>query len=159
MKYLRFNLILIFAFTFFGLSAQDTAKSNASTFTTKSGSLISKEFIEVGSLIGVKVKLIKIVDLISKESIKALRLELENTSGYSTSSKIVSLDIDEVSALISSIIIIQEKVIINEPPNYTEVTFKSREGFEAGCFWSKNKWSNYIKLDRYDSKSYVFIGF
>jgi len=47
--------------------------------------------------------------------------------------------------------------MITVPTNDTEVSFKSRSGFEAGCFTSKGAWSCYLKLEKYDSKSYVWI--
>ena len=53
--------------------------------------------------------------------------------------------------------IIQEKVFPTVPANYSEVSFRSRSGFEAGCFTSKNSWTTYLKLERYDSNSYVFM--
>ena len=42
---------------------------------------------------------------------------------------------------------------------YTEVTFKSRTGFEAGAYYDtgKSKWTAYMQLSKYDSKSSVFL--
>ena len=51
----------------------------------------------------------------------------------------------------------QEKVFAMTPTNYTEVTYRSRGGFEAGCYWSKGDWATYLKLEKYDGKSYVFL--
>ena len=39
----------------------------------------------------------------------------------------------------------------------TEVSFKSRGGFETGCFVSEEAWSSYLKLVKNDGKSYVWI--
>lgn len=40
---------------------------------------------------------------------------------------------------------------------YTEVYYRSRGGFEGGCFTSKGAWSSYLKLERFDGKSYVWL--
>lgn len=40
---------------------------------------------------------------------------------------------------------LQEKVFISTPANYT------------GCYWSKGDWATYLKLEKFDSKSYVFL--
>jgi len=44
-----------------------------------------------------------------------------------------------------------------QPCETWQVSFKSRGGFEAGCFWSKASWSTYLKLEKYDKDSYVFL--
>jgi len=51
----------------------------------------------------------------------------------------------------------QDKVMLTVPTDYTEVSFRSRGGFEAGCFVSKGTWSSYLKLEKFDGKSYVWI--
>jgi hypothetical protein len=76
---------------------------------------------------------------------------------YSTDTKRASLDSDEIDGLIKSIKMMQENVFNTSPTTYTEVTYKSRAGFEAGCFWKKGEWSTYLKLEKYDGKSYVFL--
>ena len=56
-----------------------------------------------------------------------------------------------------SIKIIQEKIFPSTPGNYTEVSFRSRSGFDAGCYSKKDGWSAYMKLEKFDSNSYVFM--
>ena len=65
---------------------------------------------------------------------------------------------DEVNGLIKSIKSIQQRMFPSTATNYIEVSFKSRGGFDAGCFWSKGSWSTYLKLEKYDKNSYVFLG-
>jgi len=59
--------------------------------------------------------------------------------------------------LIKSLKIIQDKILPTTASNYTEVNFRSRSGFSAGCFSKKDSWSAYMKLERYDSDSYVWM--
>lgn len=146
--------------------AQDAAKaaeknkevSNAEKFSERSGTLIQKVFEDIGLVKKCEIQLATFTDLISGQSSKAVRFEYEHKSQYSNDTKLALLDADEIEGLIKSIKIIQEKVFPSTTNgNYSEVTFKSRSGFEAGCFVGKNGWSPYMKLEKYDSNSYVFL--
>lgn len=159
MKKLLVVLMSIMAFTFsYGQTVtKEKELSNAEKFSSKSGTLIEKEFVDVGTLKKAEIKVIHYTDLISSESVSALRFEYEVAGSYSSDTKIASLDADEIDGLIKSIKMMQEKVFTSTPTNYTEVTYKSRGGFEAGCYWSKGDWSTYLKLEKYDGKSYIFL--
>ncbi|WP_299444094.1 hypothetical protein [uncultured Aquimarina sp.] len=136
---------------------KESKQSNAEIFSSKSGTLIEKQYIEIGSIKSTKLKIAKFTDMISGESAKALRFTKTVVSSYSNDTKIASLDIDEVDGLIKSLEIIQESVLNTIPDNYTEITFKSRGGFEAGCYYSKrkNKWIVYYQIEKYGSDSIV----
>jgi len=159
MKKLLVVLISIMAFTvsYGQTDTKEKELSNAEKFSSKSGTLIEKEFVDVGTLKKAEIKVIHYTDLISNESVSALRFEYEVAGSYSSDTKIASLDADEIDGLIKSIKMMQESVFTSTPTYYTEVTYKSRSGFEAGCYWSKGDWSTYLKLEKYDGKSYVFL--
>lgn len=131
--------------------------SNAQKFSSKAGTLIQKEFLEVGTIKKALIKVIHYKDLISLDSVSSVKFEYEVVGKYSSDTKAASLDADEIDGLIKSMKMMQEKVFIATPLNYTEVTYKSRGGFEAGCYWSKGDWSTYLKLEKFDGKSYVFL--
>lgn len=131
--------------------------SNAEKFSAMSGSLIHKEFIDIGKVKDAAIKVVLFTDLISNTKQTALKFEYVSVGKYTSDTKSAILDADEIDGLIKSIKIILEKVFPTTATNYTEVTFKSRGGFEAGCFWSKNNWSTYLKLEKFDSNSYVFL--
>lgn len=142
------------------LNAQETKEteiSNAEKFSAKAGTLIQKEFIEIGKVKEIEIKVVHYTDLITGTKQSALKLEYESTGKYSTDTKIAILDSDEIEGLIKSIKIMQEKIFPSTSTNYTEVSFKSRGGFEAGCYWSKETWSTYVKIEKYDKDSYVFL--
>ncbi|WP_074406089.1 hypothetical protein [Aquimarina megaterium] len=128
-------------------------QSNAEIFSNKSGSLIEKQFKEVGKVGKTEIKIVKLTDMISGESISSLRLERRFIDKYTSDTKIASLDTDEISALIKSIEIIRDQVFNFPPENYTEISFRSRSGFEAGCYWNKNIWKPYIQFKKNDRKS------
>jgi hypothetical protein len=71
---------------------------------------------------------------------KGVRFTKIVRSSYSSDEKIVILDPDEVERLIKSFDIIQNEIFITKPVNYTEVSFRSRVGFEAACYISTGKW-------------------
>lgn len=154
-------LILITCLVIITLSLKSQTKaqelSNAEMFSAKSGTLISREFIDVGKVKTTLIKVVHYTDLIAKETLSAVRFEHVSLTKYSVDTKIGALDADEIDGLLKSLLIIKDEIITNVPENYTEVTFKSRGGFEAGCFYGKEGWALYLKLDKYDSKSNVFL--
>jgi len=158
-KTLSLATLLVFATICFGQNQQTKEQelSNAEKFSSKAGALIKKEFIDIGKIKDAEIKVVYYTDLINNQKQSAVKFEYEHTGKYSSDTKIAVLDADEIDGLIKSIKIIQEKIFPSTATNYTEVSFKSRGGFEAGCFWSKGSWSTYIKLEKFDSDSYVFL--
>lgn len=137
--------------------AKEQELSNAEKFSAKSGTLMQKEFLRIGELKNAKFDVIYFTDLIMNQKQSAVRFEYEVAGKYSNSTKKAILDSDEMDGFIKSIRLMQEKIFPTSPTNYSEVTYKSRGGFEAGCFWSKGSWSTYLKLERFDGDSYVFL--
>ncbi|HMU04115.1 MAG TPA: hypothetical protein PJ990_10840 [Saprospiraceae bacterium] len=131
--------------------------SNAEKFSDKTGALMKKEFSDIGEIKRCKIQIAKFTDLITDQKNIAVRFEYNYVSTYSSDSKIALLDVDEIDGLIQSLNLIQEKVLPTSTKNYTEVSYRSRSGFEAGCFSKKDSWSIYLKLERYDGDSYVFL--
>ena len=142
-----------------GFTQQTNEKelSNAEKFSAKSGTLIQKVFNTIGTFKKCEIQVIEYTDLISNTKQKALKISFDVVSTYSTDTKTAVLDTDEIDGLMKSIKLMQEKVMLTVPTLYTEVSFKSRGGFEAGCFVSKEDWSSYLKLVKNDGKSYVWI--
>jgi hypothetical protein len=141
----------------FGQQSNDKQLSNAEQFSAKSGTLIQKVFLPIGTIKKCEMQVIEYTDLISNTKTKALKLSYDVVSSYSTDTKTAVLDTDEIDGLMKSIKLMQDKVMLTVPTDYTEVSFKSRGGFEAGCFVSKGAWSSYLKLEKFDGKSYVWI--
>lgn len=157
---LTFIIVLMTTMTFCQeqvAKAKEQEVSNAEKFSDRAGSLIQKEFIDIGSLKKCDIQVAKFTDLISGQKSSAVRFEYEYKSSYSSDTKVALLDEDEIDGLIKSIKIIQDKILPTSAPNYTEVTFRSRSGFSAGCFSKKDSWTTFMKLEKFDSNSYVFM--
>lgn len=152
MMLLAFGLL-----TFAQTSTTSNELSNAERFSSKAGTLIQKEFVELGSVKNTEISVVHYTDLNTLDSISAVRFKYVVSTSYSTDTKIAILDSDEIEGLITSIKMMKDRVFTTNPTNYTEIIYKSRGGFEAGCFSSKKGWSTYLKLERFDSKSYVFL--
>jgi hypothetical protein len=138
-------------------SSKEKEQSNAEIFSAKSGALIQKEFIDLEKLKNCEIQVLHFKDLIAGSKQSALKFSVEVASTYSSDTKTAMLDADEIDGLMKSIKLIQEKILGTSPTIYTEVYYRSRSGFEAGCFYSKSAWSCYLKLEKYDNKSYVWI--
>jgi hypothetical protein len=132
-------------------------QSNIEKFSAKSGTLIEKQFVDIGSLKQVKVQLLIITDMIVGSKVSGVRLEYVASSRYSSDTKVTFLDSDEVDGLIKSITILKSRVLNSTRDNYTEIVFRSRSGFEAGGYFSEGKWTTFVKLERFDKDSYVFM--
>src|SRR4030095_15019644 len=89
--------------------------SNAEKFSERSGSLIQKEFIDIGDIKKCELKVIHFTDLVSNQKTSALKFEYEYKSSYSSDTKSAVLDADEIDGLIKSIKIIQEKIFPSTP--------------------------------------------
>ena len=137
--------------------AKEQEVSNAEKFSERAGSLVQKEFIEIGTLKKCDIQVAMFTDLISGQKSSAVRFEYDYKSSYSSDTKVAMLDQDEIDGLMKSIKIIQDKILPTSATNYTEVNFRSRSGFAAGCFSKKNTWTTYMKLEKFDSNSYVFM--
>ena len=129
--------------------------TQAEQFSSQAGTLIERQFIDIGKVKGVEIKVLKYKDLNAGTGKSALRFEFDYKSSYS----IASLDADEIDGLIKSIKNLQINVFPTTREIYTEVTFKSRTGFEAGAYYSpdKTKWSTYVQIEKFDRNSMVFL--
>jgi hypothetical protein len=158
---MKLSINTIFFLLVFNLGvSQDKNKelSNAEIFSSQAGTLIEKEYLDIGNINNnTEIKILKITDMISGDSIKSLRITTAIKGSYSTETKIAQLDSDEIDGLIKSLIIIKSKVLQTNAKNYTEISFKSRSGFESGCYWSKNEWKTYLQIEKYNRKSLVLL--
>lgn len=155
-----FYFIMLISATSWGQAKEkinEPSQSKTEIFTEKSGTLMKKEFVEVGYIGKCKIEVAHFTDLITDEKINAVRFEYTYSSTYTSDTKTALLDADEIEGLIKSLNIIRGKIITTIATNYTEVIFKGRSGFSAGCYSKKEKWELFLKLERFDSNSYVFF--
>lgn len=162
MKHLLTPMLLCFALSVFGQNSTAQQKemtfSNAEKFSDKSGILLQKEFIDlgnVGNLGKCKIQVAIFTDLISKNSVKAVRLEYYYPGD--DNAKIALIDADEVDGALKSIKMLKESTFTTQPENYTEVYFTSRSGFCVGAFYANKKWTTFMEIKRGGYHSYVSI--
>lgn len=159
----KFLLILI---TFLSANltlGQTNNKENeltiAEKFSLQPGTIIQKEFIDLGKVKSedawgtFSIYVVIYTDLVTNNSYTAVIFE-----NISRNLRAI-LDSDEIDELIMSIKMLQEKVFLKIPTNYTEVDYSSRSGFNVGCYWKKetSTWDPYIKFDKSDDDTYFFI--
>jgi hypothetical protein len=156
-KALPLIILLCAVCAFSQVKPVEKEQSKLEQFSSKSGTLIQKQFVDLGTVKKVKVELMTLTDLGSGLKISGIRFSFEVTSSYTSDEKIAFLDFDEVDGLIKSISLLKSKVFTSTPTNYTEVMYSSRSGDQAGAFWSDNKWTAYMRLEKYDSKSFLSL--
>ena len=151
-------LLVLFPIVSFS-QTNDKGLTQAEQLTSQAGQLIETQFIEVGKLRELEIKVLKFIDLQSNQSYTALRFELKLKSAYSNDTKIASLDLDEIDDLVQAIKNFQTNVFPTKREVYTEVSYRSKTGFEAGAYYNltKGNWTSYIQLDKYGRDSLMFL--
>jgi len=142
-----------------GQDVAKDAKSKAQEFSSSSGKLIEKEWARLGAIKDMKVSAVRYRDLITANSVSAMRIEMDVKDKYTTDTKIAEVDKDEIDGLLKSLDIIKREVSTTKRERYTEIVFTSRTGFQAGCYYEDQKgvWSVFVKIERFDKDSYVFM--
>lgn len=136
----------------------DQTKSKLEVFSLKTGSLIKKEFIDIGEVKKVEIKNLIITDLLTKTEVKGIKMETSVYKSYGSTTKSCFLDADEIDGFIKSGKLLLQELATSKTDNYTEYQFTSRDGFQSGAYISdKKEWKYFLKLDEYDSDSYVWL--
>jgi hypothetical protein len=153
---LLFCGILIFSMSF-GQVKIEKPTTLAEQFGVTTGTLIEKQIMEIGKVKGITVQIMYIKDLIDVKELKALRFEYRDRSINMAPTYSAVLDLDEVDGLIKSMKNLTTNVFPSSRDYYTEVTYRSKTGFQAGAYFNidRKKWIAFIKLDQYDSNSFA----
>jgi len=151
-------VLIVFSLPILSQNKQKEA-TQAEQFSSQAGVLMERQFYEIGKIKALQVKVLKFKDLNSSASKSSLRFEYDYKSSYSNDTKIAALDFDEIDGLIKSIKNLQTNVFTSIKEVYTEVTFTSRSGFEAGAYYTteKNKWTAYVQVEKNDRNSMIFL--
>lgn len=133
---------------------KDLEITKSEKFSQRSGTLLQKDFIDLSSIGGTEIKILKIKDLNNNESNSSVRFEKQGYGSYSDT-YINSIDKDEVDGLIISIKNLLDNVLKTTPTTYTEVTYSSRGGFSLGSYFEvkKSRWTSFLKIKKHSSKS------
>lgn len=124
--------------------------------TTLTGSLTKTEFITIGHFLGCEILKIRSTNLVTKNTTTFVKLERTIENEYSSDTISAALSFDEVESLINSLKAFKESVMTTTPNVYTEVNYTTND-FKAGCFYSKQEWTTFLKLSQHNDDSYVFV--
>lgn len=160
MKNLTLLLALCFSMPIFSQDTTDVelSKSNADLFIASSGRLLYKTHYFMGSVHKVDVEAVKATDLLTKDTVRFVRIESAFALRYTTVKKVVSLDLDELHNLIKSMLLLEQSIFLQQPSHYTEAVFLSRSSFATGAFYEfKSKtWKPFVRLS-YNDDYTVFL--
>jgi len=138
--------------------AQTDSLSNSiiEKFSNKSGNLYKREFIDLKTFSGVKVQVLRITDLLNKPIKTVTGIKFTYDGQYISYNAFI--DADEISNLMASMEFMINHVYTDSTiENYTEVNYKTRDGFQVGYYFSRKQWIPYIQLESYTIKSLVTL--
>lgn len=143
MKKIVFTILLI-PVTLFAIAQEhaDTVReSRTLRFADSAHGLIHTEFISHGHIVGNAVTIYRATDMVTGKTLTGLMFT--DNAGHQT-----IVDADELPAMLNAMSYIINKVITTKPgANGDNYCFRSRSGFEAGCFIdNKKQWELYIRL-------------
>lgn len=122
-------------------------ESHFDRFIDSPHTAIRTEQIDHGHVGGCFIQIVTATDLISGKVLTGLHFA--DKAGNSQ-----NLDADEVPSLLATMNLVYSKIIAIAPVNHAIVTFKSRSGFEAGCYTnSKGEWLLFFELRRNDNNT------
>ena len=137
--------ILFFAFACPVTFAQ-VSYSNADMLSTAPGVVIQKVYINIGKIRNLSILTEHITDLTHGKKLSALDLEYAY-NGANSATFAVLLDPGEVDSLVAFLQNLQQNISkAGAPAYYTEYSFITKSGFEAGCYWD-NAWKIYVKIN------------
>jgi len=140
--------------------AAEKEKSNIELLSERSGTLLQRTYSDVGTVKSLQLQTLALTDLVNQKTVSGVVLEAYVAASYGGDTKRAFLDADELDGLLKAMGYISEQLLPKPvPTNYTEVSFTSRSGMSAGVYSDskKGKWNAYVKLEKYDSRSTVFL--
>lgn len=156
MKSLSFILLLIISM---GLIDAQDRESMYEKFANQTGVLISKEYMELGFMDQIDIRLVKMKNLFTNESYTGLRLEYMPGNEIISAAKITFIDNDEIDGLIKAINILQTSVLDKKYNSQMEFTVKCRNGAIIGYFYDavNSKWQPFVQVHEKDPKSTIRV--
>jgi hypothetical protein len=131
--------------------ADTIRQSRTVRFADSAHSLIHTELINHGHITNCTVQIYRATDMITGKTLSGL-LFSDNQGHQAT------IDGDELPSLLAAMNHIMNKVIPAAPgANHDLYCFRSRAGFEAGCFADKNQWQLYLQLKSHDASTTTLL--
>ncbi len=114
---------------------------NADVFANQTGTLIKQEYNDLVEINKCKISLVHLTNLKDNKDMHTLRFE------FVMCNVIANLDEDEIDDMLKYLNDIKNTHIKTKPKKYTELMFKSRSGFEFGCYFEDDKWKFYMRTE------------
>lgn len=152
-----FLVIALFCATLAPAQTQEQkSESKTIEFLAKAGSLLQKDFYDVGEAGGIKCQILIITDKVN--GIKRGCLRVEHYDYRSENTYIGTLDSDEIDACIKSLDYLINEAFATTPEVYTELEYRTRDGVQFGAYYDHEKkgWHPYAKTKSYTDRSQVF---
>jgi len=97
MKYLFITLLILLSLNSVAQikKTDDAPKSQLEVFSERAGSMIKKEYFDVGKVNHITFQVLKLTDILTNTTVVGLRMEGQSSGTYSTT-KAAFIDADEV---------------------------------------------------------------
>lgn len=162
MKRLIWSLALLVSMAL--IHAQEDGTSRIKEFQSRKGTLIIKEFFEIGTVKGqygsdLEFSVLRLTSPSGGVPLKGLKLSSSKKSSYSTDERSSLLDEEEVDALISALqymVQIQKEKGSDKSMPYTEYIFRAKDGFEIGFMISKGEYTAFSSVGSISAISAFF---
>jgi hypothetical protein len=145
-----FLVPILFCYALLASTQSADTISLSESFSARAGSVVERQFYDIGKVKGITVQMVKHKDLVTQESISSLRFEYVDVKTYTSSTKISVLDADEVDGAIKALSAILQAVYYSKRDVYTEIIYRSRTRFESGAYFDpkKDDWVSFVSLGR-----------
>jgi hypothetical protein len=132
-------------------------QSSIEDFSASAGTVIQRELTRLGDVAGLQVDLVKASDLINKASFYGVRLSRNAPTGALREENTAFVDAEEIDRLTKAIDLIKTSAFTTAPDNFTDLAYRTRGGFAIGALYANRKWSAFLRLDRYEPKTAVYL--
>ncbi len=152
--------ILLFIFIPIHLFSQDSSSNKKAltkleTLSNQQGTIIKKEFMDLGNFAGMNVELLTITDQVKGNSKTGIKFSNSERIGYSSREYSSFLDGDEINGLLKFLDFIQT---LSDPVTvYTEFNYQSRGDFKVFAYRKPGAklWTEGAYADKSYSGSYL----
>lgn len=141
-------------------------ESDIEGFSRTTSTIIEKEFTPIAKIKAgkglskriLKLELLKVTDLLKSKSEFAISFSFFEPGTYTYGDeKYGYVDQSDISAFVNFLDLLLNDFTKKTYTNYKEYSFQTNGGFKAGAFCSENTWRYFVKLEKYDSKSQIFM--
>lgn len=122
------------------------------------GTILRKEISDIGEIKNLKLQLVKLTNLLNNEQqFLYMRFVYQYKDINSPEVKCTYTEMSGIDELTRDFNNLQAQLFSKTSTGYSEASFRTRDGIEAGCYWSKGGWAIYMKVSASDNESYILL--